>query len=327
MIINITETGSLKTILEKMGYLFPCGGKGLCGRCKITASSLSTTSIDLRFLSEHEISNGIRLACDKEILEPIEIDCDLKKKPKDIKPEHPATYVIFGENETEIGLTDDGIILENVILPSPPPKMIDLKAQFNLEAIEMFEKYKVAKAETILILGTPERVKAITNIEIPFNYGDMYYAKDMNLPGEDVYIPPIPTPETGSHDLVELLDIPDNSLVISGSVFMYKGDDILCITSDKDCLSGYGKIAFKATLQYFIQETKPENIFTFENIQESIDAGAKLIERRARYLAAELLFSNKRKAELNRLAKRTVTMAIADDDLWQDIFSKIEMEG
>jgi hypothetical protein len=43
-------------------------------------------------------------------------------------------------------------------------------------------------------------------------------------------------------------------------------------------------------------------------------------------LATELLISNKRKAELNRLAKRTVTMAIADDDLWQDILSKIKLE-
>jgi ferredoxin len=326
MIIKITETGSLKNILENMGYLFPCGGKGLCGRCKITASEFSPTSLDKRFLSEHELSEGIRLACDKEVVEPVEIDCELREKPKDIKPEHPASYVIFGEKETEIGLTDDGMILENIVLPSCPPITTELKAQFNLHAIEMFEKFKVAKAETIIILGTPERVKAITNIDVPFKYGDMYYAIDMNLPGEDVYIPPVPTPETGSHDLVELLDIPENSLVISGPVFMYKGEDILCITSDKDCISGYGKLAFKATLQYFIQETKPENIFTFENVKESIEAGAKLIERRARYLATELLISNKRKAELNRLAKRTVTMAIADDDLWQDILSRIKLE-
>lgn len=323
MLITISKKGKLKDYLESLGYLFPCGGKGLCGRCKIIAPSLEITALDKRFLSLYELQNGIRLACDKTIVESTEIDCDLKKISIVNKTEHPCIYAIFEDETTEIGITDDEIIIDNIILPSPEPKRQDLKAILNFRAIELFEKYKIAKAETILVLGTPNRIAELTGLKIPFNYGDMYYAIDYNLPGEDLYIPAIPLLDMGSADLVELLDIPNDSLIISGSLFMYKGDEILCVNSGKDMSSNLGHKAFLATLKYFIQTVEPEHIFTFENNLEVMSVGGKLLEKRARYIAAELLNSNKKKAELNKLAKRVVTMSLADDDLWQNIFSTI----
>lgn len=323
MLITVPKTDNLKAYLEGLGYLFPCGGKGLCGRCKIIAPTLEITSLDKRFLSENELSSGTRLACDKIIANSTEIDCDLKKKPKEIKPEHPCIYAIFEDNTTEIGITDDGIILENILLPSPEPNKQDLKGILNFRAIEMFEKYKIAKAETILVLGTPKRIKELTGLKIPFNYGDMYFAIDYNLPGEDLYIPAIPLLDMGSSDLVELLNLPHDSLLISKSLFMYKGDDILCVNIAEDLSSDLRKRAFSATLEYLVQTFEPEHIYTFENNKNVIDAGGLLIEKRARYIAAELLISNKKKAELNKLAKRIVTMSLADDDKWQSIFSAI----
>lgn len=323
MKLLITQHGSLKNHLESLGYLFPCEGKGLCGRCKITAPNLNPTNLDRRFLGEHEINAGTRLACDKIVIEPIEIECELKQKTKELNIEHPCAYALFGDNETEIGLTDDDIILKNVILPSPPCSKQELRGFFNLHALEMFETYKVAKAETIILLGTPTRIKAIAEVEIPLHFGEMYYAKDLNLPGEDIYIPPIPTLETGSDDFIELLDLPEKSLLISGSLFLYKGEDILCVTSDKDGDSKYGKKAFLSTLEYFIKKLSPPVIYTFNSFKEVENVGGKTIERRARYLATELLISKKKKAELNKLAKRVVTMSLADDDLWQNIFSNI----
>lgn len=59
------NNSSLRDLMEREGFRFPCGGKGLCGRCKIVAPNFKPTDRDLRFLSTEEISAGVRLACDK----------------------------------------------------------------------------------------------------------------------------------------------------------------------------------------------------------------------------------------------------------------------
>lgn len=319
MNIFVKANINLKEHLESLGYLFPCGGKGLCGRCKVIAPKIPPTSLDYRFLTDSQIESGVRLACDKYVKSPMDIVCELSQKPKDIRPIHPGVYAIFEDDFTEIGLTDDGIIIERVSLQATKPSKSEIKAQFNFHAIELFEKYGVAKATTILIMGTSERIKALTEIDLPILYGDMYYAIDYQLPGEDLYITPIPVIGVGSSDIVELLDIPKNTLVISNSSFMYTGDDILCVTIGEKT-ENWDK-AYRATLRYFVEKFKPKDIISFNTSAEVTKYGGRFVERRARYIAAELMISNKKKAELNKIAKRIVTMALADDDEWQNIFT------
>lgn len=74
--INILEAASRAGILIDA----PCGGKGLCGKCKIRAvdENLVITSTEEKLLSPQELETGIRLACQFrpqndvviEILEP-----------------------------------------------------------------------------------------------------------------------------------------------------------------------------------------------------------------------------------------------------------------
>ncbi|MFQ5891626.1 MAG: ASKHA domain-containing protein [Candidatus Methanofastidiosia archaeon] len=51
-----------------------CGGKGTCGKCKIVLEMVKPESSELKRLTSKELSQGIRLACQHEILENIKIE-------------------------------------------------------------------------------------------------------------------------------------------------------------------------------------------------------------------------------------------------------------
>ena len=55
----------LKNFLKKAGVLLPCGGNGLCGKCKVLVSGAVSPLCEQErsFLSENEVAQGIRLAC------------------------------------------------------------------------------------------------------------------------------------------------------------------------------------------------------------------------------------------------------------------------
>lgn len=63
---------TLRFLLLKEGYEqpFPCGGEGICGKCRVLFSQNppSPSLYDKRMLSEEEISRGVRLAC-KSVIE------------------------------------------------------------------------------------------------------------------------------------------------------------------------------------------------------------------------------------------------------------------
>lgn len=54
---------------------FPCGGNGNCGKCriKIKKGTLPVTAADKRHLSEAELADGIRLACQADIPADVEV--------------------------------------------------------------------------------------------------------------------------------------------------------------------------------------------------------------------------------------------------------------
>ncbi len=57
----------LRDVLEAEGisYLFPCGGNGRCGKCKVrfVTGAPRLTSADSTYISEKELSDGYRLLC------------------------------------------------------------------------------------------------------------------------------------------------------------------------------------------------------------------------------------------------------------------------
>ncbi len=71
--VEVSYGARLYDILVSAGIEFTstCGGRGLCGRCRIRVLSgavSGVTSIELRYLSREEIDRGMRLACQVKVL-------------------------------------------------------------------------------------------------------------------------------------------------------------------------------------------------------------------------------------------------------------------
>ena len=87
--IEVSKGTTALEALERVGLNIdtPCGGKGICGKCKILIHKgiTTATSIEEELLSEEEIKKGFRLACQAKLFQdsiievPSEIRLDFKK--------------------------------------------------------------------------------------------------------------------------------------------------------------------------------------------------------------------------------------------------------
>ena len=92
---------NLRAYLEREGFRFPCGGKGSCGRCRISAPSLPVTDRDRKFLTPDEIERGVRIACDKVVNGIAEIEADIARgEVKAERYERADAYAVFCDNAT-----------------------------------------------------------------------------------------------------------------------------------------------------------------------------------------------------------------------------------
>lgn len=68
---------SLHSVLRSEGIAIqsPCGGKGVCGKCRVQVinGDKELSSLDIRHLSKDELDKGIRLACAFKLYNPVEI--------------------------------------------------------------------------------------------------------------------------------------------------------------------------------------------------------------------------------------------------------------
>ena len=84
--IEVNKGTSILEALEKAGISIdtPCGGKGICGKCKVLINKgiTAAASVEREFLSEEEIEKGFRLACQTKVFKdsiieiPLEIRLD-----------------------------------------------------------------------------------------------------------------------------------------------------------------------------------------------------------------------------------------------------------
>ena len=87
--IHVNKETTILEALESVGINIdtPCGGKGICGKCKVLVVEGITTasSIEKKFLSEEEMGKGFRLACQTKLFKdaiieiPLEIKLDFEK--------------------------------------------------------------------------------------------------------------------------------------------------------------------------------------------------------------------------------------------------------
>lgn len=323
--MKITVKGdnvNLREYLEREGFRFPCGGKGSCGRCRISAPSLPVTERDRKFLTPDEIARGVRIACDKVVNGVAEIEADIDEGEAEVKAERyerADAYAVFCDNATYIGLQDGGEVLDGTVLPPVEAKYAYLRGAAQKETIELFEKHSLAKAETFLLAASPARFTELTGIEERFAAGQTLGAELMSMPAEDVYLPPRPKALVGSDIVLEFVSREEGEFVVSGRYFAYLDEasfNVAYVASDD--------VAFRtATVLWFIKKFAPvrAKYIGIDPVSEACGLEGEKSQIPAN--AAAALDSNRFKAKLDRLAKKAEEVRLADDDMWQRILSEI----
>lgn len=332
------STKNLREALETEGFRFPCGGKWMCGRCRILAPMLAPTALDSRFFSAEDIARGMRLACDKTFDAPIEIDVYMEKAPKKRKLYEPLAYVLLGDETSEVGILEDGELVESLYVYSPAADTVSLRALAGKNAIELYEKYGVAKASTMLVAGTAERMerfmggmKAIEELE---DAGDTLPAAMFDMPSEEVYLPPIPNTVTGSLQLLELDGIEDGSFLLhigERYTLLYKGAvTVTCASLTADTGDEAAFCAVAAALRFFTESFSPYHLYyvgkadsrlvsLLETHRISITKKDSAASERAR----AALFDNRYKTRLNKLARKAAVISLADEERYLTILAEM----
>ena len=321
--MKITVKGdnvNLRDFLEREGFRFPCGGKGSCGRCRISAPSLPVTDRDRKFLTPDEIERGVRIACDKVVNGVAEIEADIASgEVKAERYERADAYAVFCDNATYIGLQDGGEVRDGLELPPVEAKYAYLRGAAQKETIELFEKHSLAKAETFLLAASPARFTELTGIEERFAAGQTLGAELMSMPAEDVYLPPAPKTLIGSDIVLEFALRKAGEFVVNGRYFAYLDEASLHVAY----VASEDAAIRTATIVYFIKKFAPARASYIGKDEVAAACGLTAEESRIPTSAAKALDSNRFKAKLDRLAKKAEEVRLADDDMWQRILSEI----
>lgn len=328
------DTDSLREILTREGYNFPCGGKGLCGRCKIIAPSLDVTALDRRFIGVEDLKSGVRLACDKTIVEDTEIECLLSRSPQIKRVEYPQIAAILTRKKTELALIDEDIV-DSAVFPFGGRSINSLRAAVGKNSVEFFEKYKAAKAVTVLVAGETELVNAFAGRTLDLREGAVMPASDFDMPAEEVYFPPIHEGVAGSDTLLELMPLENGALlyVHEQGLFAYKGENVITARlQDINLKNDISKRAVRAAVRYFYQSFKPQRFLVISDNPDAVSDLNTILEpygitavhspSNALDSAAKALTDNKYKTRLNKLSRITESVSLADSEIFQDFFSE-----
>ncbi|HIV00534.1 MAG TPA: hypothetical protein IAB14_05420 [Candidatus Stercoripulliclostridium merdipullorum] len=324
LILKTQQPESLRDRLIAEGFRFPCGGKGVCGRCRIVAPALPVTALDRRFLTDDEMTRGVRLACDKTFDKELHLECMLDRATPERKLDDPEVIVFLGSRTAEISLTD-GDIVDSVVVEYGDCTTREIRAAIDKEAIEMFERYHCAKANVMMVAGGWREIEAFaagSDVE----GGGRYEAARFSMPAEEVYLPPVKG-GAGSGDLLEIADREDGTLTViaDGTLrFWYRGDSILTAEIPFKPDDPYGARVIKATLRYFAEEVIPTTFIGSENDYVRFTGAVGFVPKGsslARDKALAAMQSNRVKTALDRLYRRVETVDLVNEDRWQQLLA------
>lgn len=309
MKVTVQNTESLKKSLESKGFLFPCGGKGVCGRCRVIAPLLPETALDRRFLTEFERANGWRLSCDKAVAEPMEIEVTLKKG-ENRKVEDPSVTALIESERVTIGLYDGAQEAERIVVPLPEGASgRDCLAAVQKNSIELYEKHGVAKAVTLGIFASAERLSSLYPALDPAR-GDCYDGAELSLPSEEGYLAPA-LPAAPAPLLALALLEGSNAIYRDGATlyFLTLDDPPLCARLVWDAPS----LPLSRVLDAAIARLSPDSPFRCygEGIPKSehIEQVDDLLP-----LLNALQSARKHRAAALRLLNRLTPLSLAEDD-------------
>ncbi len=332
--ITIVDT-SLKTALEAHGMYFPCQGQKICGRCKITCQDIAPTALDYRFLSQTQIDDGIRLACDKTISEGIKVYFETQHTPPTVrKLEFANIAIILNDTNMNIAILDYDIVSEHIVrneMDTAPNPRIYLRSLIAKECIELFERYSIAQAQTIAI-ATNARISSILTDNQSDGLGDLLEASQLMLPAEQVYILPFLDNDIGG-DFVCLVSMqtPECIAIKADADFtsaLIKDDEIICLSHKNITYNQEELSALTASIQLLLQQTDRFPIFKLtgtkaHKLVDILSTYSYAIEEYDIILTtiAQSIDNNRLRSQFFKSRKKMSTIATVESEEWQELFN------
>lgn len=222
----------LKDALEDNGYVFPCGGVGKCGKCRINAPLLEPTTLDRRFLSDVLIGQGVRLACDKKLIDNLEVSysAQVKTTVQTRKLEECRIGVRLSYTTVSVSIIEYETV-ETVYAPMPFEGGLSrlkedyerdresyskkIRAIIGKESVELFEKFGCAKADTLAVGGSGTLIKMLLGLPLNEELTDIAFEDSkLALPSDSVYFLPTLNDCIGGDFLADMVELPTRTLLL-----------------------------------------------------------------------------------------------------------------
>jgi uncharacterized 2Fe-2S/4Fe-4S cluster protein (DUF4445 family) len=130
----------------------PCGGKGVCGKCRvrITPASLEAEPLNSEFFSESEWNEGWRLACQMVVTRDITVQIpeSLRKYPHQIL-----------DSGIKVEITPDPNI-KKYYITLPPPSLVNQKSDWEILADTLPESILSPQQDLAILSQLPQLLRA-----------------------------------------------------------------------------------------------------------------------------------------------------------------------
>lgn len=346
----------LKSVLSDIGYIFPCNGQGKCGKCRVICNDLSPTALDERFLTSAQIADGMRLSCDKFVTKDLTIQSLMQlsqsKEPQK-KLDSCRIAVSIGSHYIDIGILDAELV-ETITVPNPlkeignitaiaqsykedkMPLTNALRAAIGKNSVEFFEKYSVAKSETLAIASSGFYLNILMGIDLDahIDYDTVLENDNLNLPTESLYILPVLSCYVGGDIFAQLIDLKEHSLLIDCEeilTFAAIGEENNYIASmwDMDMHSDISLKCFEAALKFMCDKLQEQPIIYLygkytEAMEEIIINQGLTFFVRTKSLdnVAKSCVFYRLRTKLNKEKARSSVVKLLEDELFQEYLLK-----
>lgn len=351
---TVDDNAPLREPLSAAGYVFPCGGIGRCGKCRINCPDLAPTDLDRRFLSETQLSQGVRLSCDKKITSSLFIECEIPSggERADIVLHECSISAVITDETVEISIIGDEIV-ETVVVPSPLASYGNvmslsaayedngalltnkLRASIGKNSVELFEKYGAAKAAVTSVAAKGIYLKILAGRPLDADEEELERAaqsESFGLPTESLYLLPTVGDLIGGELLAESIKLKDNSLLIDcertvSFIRIGEKDNLSCAVWDCD----YSPLALRcivAAAKFLSSEAPRPAVYLYGKyayaVEEALADALFTVYHREKSpeSTASALISFRTRSKLLKEQARTTFIRLYDNEAFQQLLSQ-----